>query len=192
MVIRLSKGDTLNLNNTANALSVIKCGIGWDINKNPAAPYDLDFSILLLDDNGELADERNFVFYNNPSDPSGSVVSSGDNKTGEGEGYDESCTVKLAAVPRNVQSIVLTVSIDQFKERGQNFGQVKNAICDVLNDETNQKLIHYDLTEDMSTGTGVVVCQFEREGGSWRFIALGSSVKGGMPEILKKYGVKFE
>jgi tellurium resistance protein TerD len=86
----------------------------------------------------------------------------------------------------------MIVSIDQYKERNQNFGQIINAKCDVLNADTNKKLISYDLTEDMSIGTGVVVCQFEREGGSWRFVALGSSVKGGLPEILKRYGVQFE
>ena len=192
MTIRLAKGDTINLNNTAAALSTIQCGLGWDIAKKPGIQYDLDVSVLLLNDDGNLAKDENFVFYSNPADPSGSVMYSGDNRTGEGDGYDESCTIKLGAVPRDVQSIVVVVSIDQYKERNQNFGQIINAKCDVLNADTNKKLISYDLTEDMSTGTGVVVCQFEREGGSWRFVALGSSVKGGLPEILKRYGVQFE
>jgi tellurium resistance protein TerD len=192
MTIRLSKGDTINLNNTAAALSTIICGLGWDINKKSNADFDLDVSVLLLNDDGELSRDENFIFYGNLSDPSGAVTSSGDNRTGEGEGYDEKCTIKLVSVPKDVQSIVIIVSIDQYKERNQNFGQIINAKCDVLNGDNNKKLISYDLTEDMSTGTGVVVCQFEREDGSWRFIALGSSVKGGLPEILKRYGVKYE
>jgi tellurium resistance protein TerD len=192
MVIRIGKNEAVNLNNISSELTKVDCGLGWDIRKTPGIPYDLDFFMLMLNANGDLINDDSMVFYNNPKDPSGAVVTEKDNVTGDAEGYDERGSVDLVKVPKEVQSVIFCVSVFEFDKRKQNFGQINKAHCEVLNGDTKQKLVRYDLTEDMSTGTGVIVCQLEREGGSWKFIALGNVVKGGMPELLRRYGIAYQ
>ena len=126
---------------------------------------------------------------NNLKHKSGAVEHLGDNLTGAGEGDDEEIKVDLSKVPANVDKIDFTVTIYDADARKQKFGQVENAYIRVVDDETGKELIRYDLGEDFSIETAVVVGEIYRNKGEWKFNAIGSGWSGGLAALGRNYGV---
>ena len=75
------------------------------------------------------------------------------------------------------------------KHKKENFGQVNNSYVRVVNADTNQELLKYELGEDFSIETAVVVCEIYRHNGEWKFNALGSGFEGGLEALCKNFGV---
>ena len=151
--------------------------------------YDLDASALLLDVSGKVPSDQHFVFYNNLKSPDGSVEHTGDNLTGEGEGDDESVKVNLDTVPAEIDKIVFPVSIHDAENRGQSFGQVRNAFIRVVNQANNQEIARYDLSEDASTETAMVFGELYRHGSEWKFRAVGQGYASGLAGIATDFDV---
>ena len=190
MPINLSKGQKVDLTKGNAGLDSILVGLGWDTNKYDGGhEFDLDVSVFMTGDNGKVENETNFVFYNNPQDGAGSVIYSGDNRTGEGEGDDESVKVTLSKVPANVQKISFTVTIHEADARGQNFGQVSNAYIRIVDTAKNEELLRYDLGEDYSIETAIVVAELYRHNGEWKFAAVGSGFQGGLAALCRNLGL---
>ncbi|MGD6845025.1 TerD family protein [Bacillus infantis] len=191
MAVSLSKGQKVDLTKSNPGLTNVIVGVGWDTNKyDGGADFDLDSSVFLLGENGKVTSEADFVFYNNTTGGNGSVVHTGDNRTGEGEGDDEQVKVELGAVPANVQRITFTITIHDGEARSQNFGQVSNSYVRILNGETNEELIRYDLGEDFSIETALVVGELYRHGGEWKFSAIGSGYQGGLGALATDFGLQ--
>ena len=190
IMISLSKGQKVDLTKGNPGLSKLMVGLGWDVNKyDGQAAFDLDAAAFLLGANGKVSSDSDFVFYNNTKHSSGSVQHMGDNRTGAGEGDDEVIRVDLAAVPASVEKIDFTVTIHEAEERRQNFGQVSNAFIRIVDDVKGEELIRYDLGEDFSIETAVVVGELYRQAGEWKFNAIGSGFKGGLRALCQNYGV---
>ena len=190
MAVNLSKGQKVELTKNNPGLSKILVGLGWDINRYDGGyDFDLDAAAFLLGANGKVTSDADFVFYNNLKHPSGSVEHMGDNRTGAGEGDDEQILIDLNAVPANIQKIDFTVTIYEADERQQNFGQVSNAYIHVLDETNSRELIRYDLGEDFSIETAMVVGEIYRHQGEWKFNAIGSGFKGGLRALGLNYGV---
>ena len=171
-------------------MSKLLIGLGWDVNKyDGGSAFDLDAAAFLLSGAGKVSGDGDFVFYGNLKHASGSVEHMGDNLTGEGEGDDEQIKVDLSAVPASVEKIDFTVTIYEAEERRQNFGQVSNAFIRVVDESTGTELIRYDLGEDFSIETAVVVGEIYRNNGEWKFNAIGSGFQGGLHALCLNYGV---
>lgn len=190
MAVNLRKGQKVDLTKGNPGLSRITVGLGWDVNRYDGGfDFDLDASAFMLGTNGKVTQDADFVFYSNATDPSGAVRYGGDNKTGEGEGDDEQISVNLQAVPANIEKIAFTVTIYDGAERRQNFGQVSNAYVRILDDATGAELVRYDLEEDFSIETAVVVGEIYRHNGEWKFNAIGSGFQGGLEALCVNFGV---
>lgn len=190
MAISLQKGQKIDLTKTNPGLKKILIGLGWDINKyDGGGDFDLDAAAFLLGANGKVSSDEDFVFYKNLKHKSGSVEHLGDNLTGAGEGDDEQIKIDLSKVPANVDKIDFTVTIYDADARKQKFGQVENAYIRVINDETGVELIRYDLGEDFSIETAVVVGEIYRNKGEWKFNAVGSGWSGGLAALCRNYGI---
>ena len=190
MAVSLSKGQKVDLTKGNPGLTKVLVGLGWDVNKyDGGADFDLDAAAFLTKDNDKVASDEDFVFYNNLKHKSGAVEHMGDNRTGEGEGDDEEIKIDLAKVPASVAKIAFTVTIDQAQERGQNFGQISNAYIRVVDVATNRELIRYDLGEDYSIETAVVVGELYRHGSDWKFNAIVSGFQGGLAALCRNFGV---
>lgn len=190
MAVSLSKGQKVDLTKGNPGLSKIIVGLGWDTNKyDGGADFDLDAAAFLLAANGKVASDSDFVFYGNLKHSSGGVEHMGDNLTGEGDGDDEQIKVNLAAVPASVDKIGFTVTIYDAESRKQNFGQVSNAYIRIVDETSNAELIRYDLGEDFSVETAVVVGELYRNNGEWKFNAIGSGFQGGLKALCQNYGV---
>jgi len=190
MAVSLQKGQKVDLTKSNPGLTKILIGLGWDTNKyDGSADFDLDAAAFLLGESGKVNTDADFIFYNNLKDASGSVVHLGDNLTGEGDGDDEQLKIELSKVPQNISKISFTVTINDAETRKQNFGQVSNAFIRVCNGETGAELIRYDLGEDFSVETAVVVAELYRNGTEWKFNAIGSGFHGGLEALCKNFGV---
>ena len=187
MAVNLSKGQRVSLD---KSVTLARIGLGWDTNKyDGGSDFDLDASVFLLGANGKVLRDEDFVFYNNPKDAAGSVVYSGDNRTGEGEGDDETVNITLSKVPADVAKISFTVTIHEAQARGQNFGQVSNAYIRIVDTAKNEELLRYDLGEDYSIETAIVVAELYRHGGEWKFAAIGSGFQGGLEALCRNFGL---
>lgn len=190
MAVSLTKGQKVDLTKGNPGLCKLLVGLGWDTNRyDGGSDFDLDAAAFLLNGGGKVSGDGDFVFYGNLKHASGAVEHMGDNLTGEGDGDDEEIRVDLSKVPETVEKIDFTVTIYEAEERRQNFGQVSNAFIRVVDEASNTELIRYDLGEDFSVETAVVVGELYRNNGEWKFNAIGSGFQGGLHALCQNFGV---
>ncbi|RAY12135.1 TerD family protein [Actinomadura craniellae] len=178
MSISLQKGQQVSLVKPGGGtLSRVRMGLGWDavvkkglFGKGRPQTIDLDASCLLFDAGGNLADA---VWFRQLRSKDGSVVHTGDNLTGEGEGDDESVQVDLARVPGNITQLVFTVN----SFTGQNFSQIANAFCRLVDETTGQEIARYDLS-GAGQHTAQIMAKVSRDGGGWAMKAIGATASG--------------
>lgn len=191
MPINLSKGQKVDLTKGNPGLKNIMVGLGWDVNAfDSGSDFDLDASVFMLGSNGKCPSDKEFIFYSNLKHTSESVEHMGDNLTGGGDGDDEQVIVDLEKVPANIERIAFTVTIYDADKRRQNFGQVSNAFIRIVDQSSNTEIIRYDLGEDFSIETAVVVGELYRNNGEWKFNAIGSGFQGGLAAICGHYGIE--
>jgi tellurium resistance protein TerD len=189
MAISLQKGGNVNLSKEAPNLKKIIIGLGWDPRSTDGATFDLDGSAFLLKNDGKVRGDSDFIFYNNLKSTDGSVVHTGDNQTGEGEGDDERLEIDLTRVPADIERISITVTIHDADARRQNFGMVSKAFIRCLNAEGEREIARYDLSEDSSTETAMIFGEIYRHNGEWKFKAIGQGFNGGLGPLARSFGV---
>lgn len=189
MGVSLSKGGNVSLSKTDPGMKNVLIGLGWDVRATDGQDYDLDASVFLLAENGKVRNDLDFIFYNNLRSADGSVEHTGDNRTGEGDGDDESIKIQLDKIPANVAKLVFVVTIHDAAVRRQNFGQIEGAFIRLVNDDTQIEVARYDLTEDASTETAMLFGELYRHNGEWKFRAVGQGYAGGLASVCAQYGI---
>lgn len=191
MGINLTKGQRVSLD---SSMTLGLVGLGWDTNRYDGGhDFDLDASVFLLGENGKLMRDEDFIFYNNLISRDGAVEHTGDNLTGDGNGDDEVIYIDFTKIPKDVGKIAIVVTIHDAEVRGQNFGQVSNAYVRVVKrfdefDEVGEELIKYELEEDFSVETALIVAEIYKRNGEWKFNAVGAGYKGGLEAIVRSFG----
>lgn len=189
MAISLTKGQNVSLSKTDPNLKNVLVGLGWDTRSTDGQDFDLDTSVFMATENGKVPSDRHFIFYNQLVSPCGGVEHTGDNLTGNGDGDDESVIVQLDKVESNIKSLFITVTIHDAEARRQNFGQVSNAFVRIVNNDTSEEIVRFDLSEDYSTETAMVFGEIYRHNGEWKFRAIGQGYTGGLYSLCQQYGV---
>ncbi|WP_312116310.1 TerD family protein [Brevibacillus reuszeri] len=190
-VISLTKGQKIDLTKGNPNLTKIVVGLGWDTNRYSGGhDFDLDAAAFLLRAGGKASGIQDFIFYNNLQGGNGSVVHTGDNLTGEGDGDDEQIKVDLKAIPADIEKVAVTITIHEADIRNQNFGQVSNAFVRIVDETTGSEVLRYDLGEDFSVETAIVVCELYRHQGEWKFAAVGSGFSGGLRALANNFGLQ--
>lgn len=193
MSVSLTKGQRIDLTKGHPSLRKILIGLGWDVNQyDGEADFDLDASVFMTKENGKVGSDDDFIFYGNLEHRTKSVVHTGDNRTGDGDGDDEVIKVNFDNIPSDYTKLSVAVTIYDADNRLQNFGMVNNAYVRVADEETGEELIRYDLSEDFSTETAIVVAEIYKKNGEWKFKAVGSGYNGGLAALCKQYGVDAE
>jgi tellurium resistance protein TerZ len=179
MSVNLQKGQKISLDKEAGvALSKITMGLGWDAAKSKGflgfgsktEAVDLDASCILFDESNKAAD---FVWFRQLKSRDGSIVHAGDNRTGAGDGDDEQINVDLSAVPAGIKSLVFTVN----SFTGQNFSQVENAYCRILNAANGQEVARFNLSVQ-GAHTAQIMAKLYRHNGEWKMHAIGENGSG--------------
>ena len=189
MAITMQKGGNVNLSKEAKKKKKMLVGLGWSLRATDGDAFDLDGSAFLLGAGDKVRSDADFVFYNQNKSSDGSVVHSGDNRTGEGEGDDESVTVELDKVPADVEKIAVCVTIHDGEAKRQNFGMVASAYVRCVDATTNAEVARYDLSEDASVETAMIFGEIYRHNGEWKFKAVGQGFQGGLGPMAKNFGV---
>ncbi|MFN8672644.1 MAG: TerD family protein [Candidatus Sericytochromatia bacterium] len=188
MGISLVKGQKISLEKEAPGLKKVKVGLGWDVKASDTGEdFDLDASVFLLGENEKIPTNNHFVFYNNLKSPDSSVTHTGDNRTGAGDGDDEVILIDLTKVSNDVKKLVFVVTIHQADERKQNFGQISNSFVRIVNEDNNKEIARYDLGEDYSVETSMIMCELYKHNSEWKMNAVGSGYKGGLQALVDRY-----
>jgi len=174
----MQKGHKISLTKEAGgSLKKIIMGVGWDakmkkgfFGKATAQEIDLDASCVLLDAQKLVVDT---IWFNQLKSKDGSIVHTGDNRTGEGEGDDEQIIIDLDAVPSNVASIVFVIN----SFTGESFSEIENAFCRIVNQTNNSELAKYDLS-CQGNQTAMIMARVYRHNGEWKMTALGEACDG--------------
>jgi tellurium resistance protein TerD len=189
MAISLNKGGNLSLSKTDPTLNNVIIGLGWDARPTDGQDFDLDASAFMLKNDGKVRSDADFIFYNQLRSSCGSIEHAGDNRTGAGDGDDESLILQLNKIPLDVERIAFTVTIHDADIRKQNFGQVSNAFIRVVNKDTNVEVARYDLSEDASIETAMIFGEIYRNNGEWKFKAVGQGYAGGLAPLARNFGI---
>lgn len=190
MAINLSKGGNVNLSKTAPSMNKVNLGLGWNPRATDGKAFDLDAVAFITDENGKVRVDGDFIFFNQKVSPCGSVLHNGDNRTGEGDGDDETISVDLSKVPLDVAKIVFAVTIHEGQQNQQNFGMVDKAYIRVINQDANgEEVARFDLSEDGSIEVAMIFGELYRHSGEWKFKAVGQGFSGGLGALAASYGV---
>lgn len=191
MSLQLTKGQKVDLTKTNPTLVRVIAGLGWNPRVTAGADFDLDASAFLLNAAAKVRSEKDLIFYGNLEEAiNHSVKHSGDNRTGAGEGDDETLVVDLSKVPADITRIVFTVTIYEAKQRKQNFGQVGGAYIRIVDEATKKEILKYDLSEDYSTETALKFGALYRKDGEWKFEAIGQGYAGGLAAVCGEFGIQ--
>jgi tellurium resistance protein TerZ len=175
MAVNLQKGQRISLDKeSGTTLVTVAMGLGWDVASGPT--IDLDASCILFDNDNQRTD---VVWFRQLRSKDGSIVHSGDNVTGKGDGDDEVITVTLKGVPATVKSLVFTVN----SFTGQKFSRVSNAFCRLVNKANNAEIARFDLAE-RGDHTALVMARLYRHNDEWKMHAIGQAAEGHTVEEL--------
>ena len=184
MAVNLQKGQKISLEKEAGGtLTSVVMGLGWDVAKKKGLfgfgreqSIDLDASCFVFDDNNNPLD---LVYFGQLASRDGSIQHSGDNRTGEGDGDDEQIAVALNRIPANVKTLVFTVS----NYTGQNFSQVENAYCRLVDGQTGKEIARYNLSAQ-GNHTAQIMAKVYRHNGEWKMHAIGENSQGATPDLI--------
>ncbi len=179
MAVNLSKGQRVSLD---KSVTMARIGLGWDVNRyDGGQDFDLDACVFLLGANGKVLKDEDFVFYNNLT-------------ARNGDGDDEAIIIDFTKIPAEIDKIAVTVTIFDAQQKNQNFGQVSNSYVRVVkidnpDDINGEEVLRFDLVEEFSIETALVVCEIYRYNGDWKFNAVAAGYQGGLEALCRSYGV---
>lgn len=185
--ISLEKGQKVDLTKTNPAVKAFKVGLGWNPNGAVGGTFDIDVSAFIVGENQKRVSDAHFVFYNNLKSPNDFVIHTGDNRTGEGEGDDESLIVDFSKVKPEEKAIIFVVTIHDAAAKNQNFGQIAGAFIRICDNATGTEILKYDLNEDYSVETAMIFGKLYEKDGEWKFEAVGTGLKGGLQDYLNQF-----
>ena len=197
MGINLQKGQRISLKKEAPSLSRLMCGLGWDVAEQSSglrgmvqsADFDLDASVLCLNENDQLKGNSNVVYFGNLRHQSGAITHLGDNLTGEGEGDDEQILVDLPDVPAEISKLLFVVNIYNAVKRKQDFSQVENAFVRLVDLSNNKEIARYTLSgSDYQGKTSMLLAEVYRDNDEWKMAAIGEgSELNSLQEMVNHY-----
>ncbi|MFB0618907.1 TerD family protein [Streptomyces sp. AGS-58] len=145
-----------------------------------AAPVRLDVSGLLLTADGKVRSDDDFIFYNQPAGP-GVTYRSG------GGSAPDAVTVDTAAVPPDIERIVVTASPDA---AGRTFQGVEPTAT--IKDADGGAVLATFTPPELGAETALVVVEVYRRGGAWKARAVGQGYADGLAGIATDFGVTVE
>lgn len=184
-VLNLNKNDILDLTKRNPGLKKVMLGAGWDTS-NSGSDFDLDIAAFLLDANNKFNTVSNVIFFNNKAGRG--ITLGGDNRTGAGEGDDETINIELDNIDPSIVKIVFVVTIHEAMAKRQTFGMINNSYVRLVDLEQNGKeLCRFNLKENGSTATSVIFAELYRNGAEWQFKAVGEGKIADLNGVLALY-----
>ncbi len=199
MAINLVKGQKIDLTKGNSGLNKIMVGLGWDPVSSGKGlisslfgggnkDIDCDASAIMLGAGDKLLSNKDIIYFGNLVHASKSVRHMGDNLTGDGNGDDEQIFIELNSIPAQVEKIIFVVNIYDCINRRQDFGMIRNAFIRIVDHATNQELVRFNLTDNYSGSTALVVGEVYRHDAEWKFAALGNGTNdSSLKNMVNRY-----
>lgn len=186
MAINIRKGERVNLSSAGNRVSGVIVGLGWDSASEDSAPVDCDLSAIICDSQGKA---RDVICFDKNCSANQAIVYTGDNKTGEGNGDDERIYINFSKLTMDVGKIVISTNIYDAKAKRQHFGMVNNAFVRIVNWKTGEEMCRFNLTDNYSGMSGIIVAEIYHTGTGWDFMPLGKAIREAsrLQSIVKLY-----
>ena len=166
--MELRKGQKIPLNETFLRIKF----------ERNAGALDIDTAAFLLQNNGKVAGDEDFVFYGNPRHISGSVIHC----------EDDSVEIDLTKIPRHVEKISITATIYEADQRRQNFSKISGAVLEIITFKGSE--IASFRMENFTVETAIVLGEIYRYKGAWKFAATGAGYRGGLAALCNDFGIE--
>lgn len=199
MAVKLCKGQKVDLTKGNSGLNVLMVGLGWDEAQPEKKGFfaslfgggteevDIDASVFVLK-NGKLGGVKDVVYFGNLKHSSGAIVHQGDDLTGGGVGDNEQIMITLNKLPADCDRLVFVVNIYKAHSKNQHFGMVSNAYMRIVNNQSKEELLRYDLDENYDGMTAMIFGEVYRSGDEWKFSAIGEANRDpGLTELARRY-----
>lgn len=186
----MSKGSTLNLSKEAPGLKDVMFGAGWDAPEGK--DIDLDLSVFALGENGKCRADDDMVYYGSPkvngkpTGANGKIASSGDNRTGAGDGDDETISANLDSLDSAIKKLVVVLT--RYDNGDAALGEVSNAYIRAVNNADSKELAKYSLA-GQPDAKSLTLGELSREADGWHFKAIGEYSPKGLSELSTQYGL---
>jgi tellurium resistance protein TerD len=187
MTIELIKGGNVNLTKECPILDKVLVKITWEIN-NTDKKFDLDAGAFLLDENGKVRTDSDFIFYNCLKEQSQACVIHQWNDIKEVV-VQESFVVSFYKIPLEIKKIPFSLTIYNGAKRKQNFSFLKNASITLIDSTSQEEIVKYNFIDSNENITALIFGEIYRHNGDWKFKAIGQGFMEGMPGLEKLYGV---
>lgn len=187
--VNLTKGETVSLTKKAPGLTKVFAAAGWDV-KDEGKTMDLDLAAFALNASDKTDGKDDFIFFSHLKTADESIVHSGDNLTGKGEGDDEVISIDLTKVRASVTRIVLVAVIYNAKSKNQSLKDLDNAFVRIVNQDDNAELCRYTITDTDNSHDTFVLGELVRNGADWDFKAIGTTQSGELNALVSQYGLQ--
>lgn len=193
MTVTVPQGGSTYLNKDNPALTDIVVGVGWDTKTDdPSVQYSLDASLFLLAATGKVRGDEDFIFYNQKQDGDGSISLICEDDSGF-VGRDRTrFLISLARLPFDITRLAFCLTIYDAEARNQSFGQIEWIRIRILDQRTSEELLHYDLSNDVSSETAIILGEVYRHANAWKFRAVGQGYAGGLEKLATRFGVTLQ
>lgn len=181
MGIRLIKGSRVNIQKDFPNLQKLSLFVGWHLDSK--TDCDLDVSLFMLGSDHKILGEEYFVFYNNLKSPDGAVEYIDGNNAG-----GKILKIDLSLVNSAVEEIVVVASLDQSNYEVQSFNDLRDIYLKLFKNDGEEEIAEFFLNgAACSKESALEMLRLYRKDGGWRFQAIGSGYRRGLPEALKRY-----
>ncbi|EHQ89526.1 VWA domain-containing protein [Desulfosporosinus youngiae] len=186
--MNVTKGQKADVTKNRPDIKNLVVNLSWHVKDggNPSH-YDIDAAAFLLTMDGKTRADQDFIFYNNPAGGNGAV-----HHSLARDGGGEQIAIDLARLPQDICRIAFTITIHGAEAKGQNFGGIDQVRVAVLNKDTREVLLEYEVREQLMVETALVPAELYRHNGAWKFNAIGSGFKGGLEALCNNFGIEVE
>lgn len=180
----MTKGSTLNLTKEAPGLKDVIFGAGWDAPEGKEV--DLDLSLFALGENGKCRNDNDMIYYGHQKNSDSTLQSSGDNRTGAGDGDDETISAKLETLDPAIKKLVIVLT--RYEGGGVALGEVSNAYIRAVNKADSKELAKYSLAGSPASKS-LTLGEMTREADGWHLKAVGEYSADDLDALSKKFGL---
>lgn len=187
--LMMKRGQKISITQKASNLSKLMVGMEWNASSTTQNIIDIDTSIFMVDINNKT-EEHNFIFYNNPKSKCGGVLLSGDHNSSLKSAFNETIQLNLNLIPKSIQKLAITITIDDADIKNQNFRQISNAYFTIIDPINKKEILNYKFNDNLSIETALVIAEIYRYKDEWKITTIGSGFRGGLQALCDNYGIE--
>jgi len=182
----MKRGANVALTREIPGLTGLVVGVAWNAGGETVLSDNLVLATILCDSSGRALSERHFVFFNQLSSPELSVQQLEQALGGD----QEQVEIDLAAVPAEIERIVVVLYVNDGPAQRRTLGQLRSCVVRVLNRADNSELVRSEeLARVLDAETALALGEVYRHGEDWKFKVLGQGYSRGVSGVLADYGL---